>query len=144
MGNLGKSLLVGGAVLALLAGYKVATFKDPRTAEQKLESGISYFASACSDVTRNRYINGSLGKGPAYCDCILGNVKGVLNTQDEYRYAAKLHSASGKERWFFEETRIEAGIKKVRDEFTSILGSERIADINQSFFPKAKACARAM
>lgn len=130
--------------LAGIGGIKFAINGDTRTPEQKLAGAKSYFDDRCSEVTRNRYINGKLGRGPSYCKCIIQELDQVVESPDEYRYIAKLQSSVGKERWFFQESRITSAVKRVREEYMPILGPQGIRDANRKFFPNAKTCTRSV
>jgi hypothetical protein len=119
-------------------------FIPQMTPEQDLASGQRYFADRCSEVTRNRQINGSFGKGHLYCKCVSDRLAGSLNTGDEYRFAADMQTATGAERWLMQDTRMKASMKSVVNDFDGRLGRSRIAVVNNTFFSKAKACARSM
>ncbi len=142
--GIGKLFLFGFGGLSLL-GAVVSPFIEMNiTPEDRLAAGKSFLVSQCAQVTRNRYINGRLGRGPAYCECLVANVEDELKTGDEFRYVAKLHSGVGKERTFFQEARITASVTSVRKEFIPKIGSARVAEINQSFFPTVRSCTRSM
>ncbi|MGI9355777.1 MAG: hypothetical protein ACR2PF_11535 [Rhizobiaceae bacterium] len=142
--KIGMFAFVGIGVLAGIGGAKFAIHGDTRTPEQKLASAKSYFDSRCSGVTRNRYINGKLGRGHIYCKCIAKKLDPVIKNPDEYRYLAKLQSGVVKERWVFQKSRITAAVTSVRKEYMPILGPQRIRSANQTFFPSAKACTKSI
>jgi len=62
-GFMGLSAL-GGVMTVFRGGL------PQQTKEENLASAKRYFDSRCSEVTRNRYINGKLGRGHIYCRCI--------------------------------------------------------------------------
>ncbi len=139
----GKIVLMGvGGFMAL--GLVAMPFIPEMTPEQDLASGQRYFADRCSDVTRNRQINGSFGRGPRYCQCISERLADKLRTGDEYRFAADMQTAAGTERWILESTRMQASMKRVVNDFDGRLDRSRIAVVNNVFFTNAKSCARSM
>ena len=139
----GKIALMGfGGFMAM--GLVAMPFIPEMTPEQDLASGQRYFADRCSDVTRNRKINGSFGRGPTYCKCISQRLAGNLGTGDEYRFAADMQTAAGTERWLLEKTRMEASMKRVVKNFDGRLDQSRIAVVNNILFSNAKSCARSM
>jgi len=142
--GVGRILLIGFVGFSVLGAVAAPFHNLEMSTEERLASGERYLKSSCSDVTRNRYINGKLGRGPAYCRCLVNGLKSALHTGDEYRYAAKLHSGIGQERIVFQKERITASVIRVRKQFMPKLGAPRIAQINQAFFPTVRACTRAM
>ncbi len=141
--GIGKIALMGfGGFMAM--GLVAMPFIPKMTPEQDLASGQRYFADRCSDVTRNRKINGSFGRGPRYCKCVSERLAGNLRTGDEYRFAADMQTAAGTERWILERTRAEASMKRVVKDFDGRIDRSRIAVVNNVFFSNAKSCARSM
>ena len=136
-GFMGLSAL-GGVMTVFRGGL------PEQTKEEKLASAKRYFDGRCSEVTRNRYINGKLGRGHIYCKCIAKKLDPVITNPNEYRYLAKLQSGIGAERWFLQKSRITAAVTRVRKEFMPVLGPQRIRKANQTFFPSAKACTKSV
>ena len=141
--GIGKMTLIGvGGFMGL--GLVAMPFIPEMTPEQDLASGQRYFADRCSEVTRNRKINGSFGKGHLYCQCVSDRLAGTLVTGDEYRFAADMQVAAGTERWVMQDSRAKAGMKRVVSDFEGRLERSRIAAINSYFFSKATSCARSL
>jgi len=134
-------LSVGGF---FLMGALALPFIPKMTPEQDLASGKRYLASQCADVTRNRKINGHFGRGPAYCDCIGRSLNAGLRSGDEYRYAARIHTAGGAERMFFVRSRIRASMERAMKEFAPRVGRPRMIELNRMIFANARSCARSM
>ena len=139
----GKILLIGFGGLMALSG--VAAMFAPSDLmgppeEREILGAKAYFRDSCAKVTRNRYIEGKLGQGPAYCACIQESLDGRLKSRDEYRYVADLQAGIGKERIVFAEERIAASVSRTRDDYMPLLGAARMKRINDIFFPKAKRC----
>ena len=125
-------------------GLVAMPFIPKMTPEQDLASGQRYFADRCSEVTRNRQINGSFGKGHLYCKCVSNSLADTLSTGDEFRFAADMQSATGTERWIMQDTRMKSSMKNVVKDFDGRLDRSRIAVVNNIFFSKATFCARSM
>jgi len=125
-------------------GLVAMPFIPKMTPEQDLASGQRYFADRCSEVTRNRQINGSFGKGHLYCKCVSNSLADTLSTGDEFRFAADMQSATGTERWIMQDTRMKSSMKNVVKDFDGRLDRFRIAVVNNIFFSKATFCARSM
>lgn len=142
---MGIGLKIGLGFLAFcLFGLVVAQFRDPISPEKDLAFGQSYFDSQCEQITQGRKINGKWGRGHKYCECVAENLPLILNTGDEYRYAAALHDASGAERWLLEKTRMKFSIDRAREKFSPMLGKDRVYAIDQDFYTITIGCARAM
>ncbi len=125
-------------------GLVAMPFMPQMTPAQDLASGQRYFADRCSEVTRNRQINGSFGKGHLYCKCIANALADTLATGDEFRFAADMQTAAGTERWVMQDARMKASMTRVVRDFDGRLDSSRIAAVNSVFFSKATSCARSM
>jgi hypothetical protein len=140
----GKMLLIGSFGVSVLGAVAAPFHEADISSGSPVESGKRFLASSCATVTRNRYINGKLGRGQDYCNCLVNSVEGTLHTRDESRYVAKLQSGIGQERSVLQKERITASVIRVRKEYLPKVGASRIAEINRNFFPNAKACTNAM
>ncbi|MEM7425580.1 MAG: hypothetical protein AAF441_05760 [Pseudomonadota bacterium] len=139
--GIGKIALIGFGGFMLM-GLVAMPFIPEMSPEEDMASAQRYFASQCSDVTRNQQINGRFGRGHVYCDCIQKAFAPYAETGDEVRLAADLQTAAGTERWFFRDTRAKSSVRRVAKRYSRRLDSDRIDDVSYVFFDRAATCAR--
>lgn len=144
MGTGKKFALYGfGGFMALSA--VAAVIGPPEiSSKDRLKFGKTYFADRCSSITRNRKINGRFGRGHLYCKCMNRSLAARLRTPDEFRFAAKLHSAVGTERAVFAKARMKASMRSVERKYSKKISRGRLNQVKQIMFQDALRCTRSV